>query len=131
MEKVLEFLKEAGTWYLATVDGDQPRVRPFGAQMVYNGKLYITTNNQKNVYKQMKANPKFEISGMNKKGQWIRITGKAVEDESREAKTAMLEANPGLGDMYSLDDGIFTVFAFEEATAVIYSFTSEPETVQL
>ncbi len=131
MEKVLEFLKEAGTWYLATVEGDQPRVRPFGAQMVYNGKLYLTTNNQKKVYQQMKANPKFEICGMNKEGQWIRITGKAVEDTSREARAAMLEANPGLGNMYSLDDGIFTVFAFEEARAVIASFTSEPETIQL
>lgn len=131
MEEVLEFLQEAGTWYLATVEDDQPRVRPFGAQMIYNGKLYMTTNNQKNVYKQMKANPKFEISCMNKQGQWIRITGRAVEDASREAKAAMLEANPGLGGMYSLDDGIFTVFALEEAVAVIYSFTSEPETIQL
>lgn len=116
---------------MATVEDDQPRVRPFGAQMIYKDKLYLTTSNQKNVYKQMKANPKFEISCMNKSGQWIRITGKAVENESREAKAAMLEANPSLNRMYSLDDGIFSVFALEEAVAVIYSFTSDPETIKL
>ncbi len=131
MEKVLEFLKEAGTWYIATVEGDQPRVRPFGAQMVYNGKLYITTNNTKKVYKQLLANPKFEISGMNKQGQWIRITGKAIPDDTVEAKQAMLDANPGLNNMYSLDDGIFAVLSVAEATAVIYSFTADPETISL
>jgi uncharacterized pyridoxamine 5'-phosphate oxidase family protein len=131
MEKVLEFLKEAGTWYIATVEGDQPRVRPFGAQMVYNGKLYITTNNTKKVYKQLLANPKFEISGMNKQGQWIRITGKAIPDDTVEAKQAMLDANPGLNSMYSLDDGIFAVLSVAEATAVIYSFTADPETISL
>jgi uncharacterized pyridoxamine 5'-phosphate oxidase family protein len=131
MEKVLEFLKEAGTWYIATVEGDQPRVRPFGAQMVYNGKLYITTNNTKKVYKQLLANPKFEISGMNKQGQWIRITGKAIPDDTVEAKQAMLDANPGLNSMYSLDDVIFAVLSVAEATAVIYSFTADPETISL
>ena len=96
MEKVLDFLQQAKTWYIATVEGDQPRVRPFGAQMVYNGKLYITTSNQKNVYKQMIANPKVEICGMNPDGRWIRITGKVAEDNSVEAKQAMLDANPSL-----------------------------------
>lgn len=130
MEKVLEFLQKAKTWYLATVEGDQPRVRPFGAQMVYNGKLYITTSNQKNVYKQMMVNPKVEICGMDDTGRWIRITGKLVEDTSVEAKQAMLDANPGLNRMYAVDDGKFAVLAFEKgAVAVISSFTAEPETI--
>lgn len=131
MEKVLNFLKEAGTWYIATADGDQPRVRPFGAQMIYNGKLYFITNNQKNVYKQLMVNPKFEISGMDKTGHWIRLHGKAVEDPSREAKAAMLEENPGLKSMYSVDDGLMAVFALEDAEASICSFTEAPEVVKL
>lgn len=131
MEKVLKFLQEAGTWYIATVEGDQPRVRPFGAQMIYGGKLYFITNNQKNVYQQLKANAKFEISGMDKTGHWIRLHGRAVEDTSREAKAAMLEANPSLTSMYSVDDGLMAVFAMEDAEAVICSFTEEPETIQL
>ena len=132
MEKVLEFLQQAKTWYLATVEGDQPRVRPFGAQMVYNGKLYITTSNQKNVYKQMIANPKVEICGMTPDGRWIRITGKVTEDTSVEAKQAMLDANPSLTRMYAVDDGKFAVLYFEEgAVAVISSFTAAPETIQL
>ncbi len=131
MEKVLEFLKNAGTWYIASVEGDQPRVRPFGAQMAYNGKIYFITNNQKKVYAQLKANPKFEISGMDKTGHWIRLEGKAVEDTSDAAKEAMLEANPGLKGMYSVGDGIMAVFSMEDATATIASFTEAPEVIKL
>lgn len=129
MEKVYEFMTK-GAWYIATVEGDQPRVRPFGAQMVYNGKICITTNNTKNVYKQLKANPKFEICSMDAEGRWIRITGKAVEDTSREAKVAMLEANPSLSRMYSLDDGIFAIFAIEDGEATISSFIAAPEIIK-
>lgn len=129
MEKVLQFLKDCGTFYLATVDNDQARVRPFGAVCGYNGKLYITTNNQKPVYRQMKADPKVEISGM-VGGSWLRLAANAVEDPSWEARVAMLEANPGLSGMYSADDGLMVVFSLENAEAQFCSFTSAPEIVR-
>ena len=127
MKKVMEFLKEAGVFYLATVEGDQPRVRPFGAVAEFDGKLYIITSNKKDVYNQIAKNPKVEVSAMNGKGQWIRLTAMLVRDERREAKTAMLNANPDLRGMYSEDDGKMEVLFFENATAAICSFTSVPE----
>ncbi|EGW38678.1 pyridoxamine 5'-phosphate oxidase family protein [Desulfosporosinus sp. OT] len=131
MKKALEFLKESGTFYLATVDGDQPRVRPFGAVFEYEGKLYIVTNNTKNCFKQMLENPKVEISGMNKKGQWIRITGEVAHDDRREVKELALETIPPLKTMYNIDDGIFAVLYFTKGTATISSFKAEPETFSL
>lgn len=131
MKKALEFLQESDTFYLATVEGDQPRVRPFGAVFEYEGKLYIVTNNTKNCFKQMLKNPKVEISSMNKKGQWIRITGEVANDDRREVKEAALEAAPMLKSMYSIDDGIFTTLYFTKGTAAISSFTAEPETFSL
>jgi uncharacterized pyridoxamine 5'-phosphate oxidase family protein len=131
MNKALEFLKEIGTFYLATTEGDQPRVRPFGAVFEYENKFYIVTNNTKNCFKQMIENPKIEISGMNKKGQWIRITGEVANDDRREAKLAGLEAVPSLKTMYNIDDGIFAVLYFTKGTATISSFTAEPETFSL
>lgn len=125
MEEVLKFLKDAGTFYLATVEGDQPRVRPFGAVCAFEGKLYIVTNNQKKCYAQMMANPKVEISGM-AGPKWIRIEAKAIRDDRREARAAMLEANPSLGRMYSVDDGIVEVLYLADATATISSFTEAP-----
>lgn len=129
MEQTLEFLKEAGTFYLATVEGDQPRVRPFGAVFMYEGKLYTATNNTKECYKQMIANPKVEVSAMNKKGQWIRLAGKVVPDDRREVKEYALEAIPVLQKMYHIDDGIFTVLYFEYGNATISSFTEEPQKI--
>ncbi len=131
MKEVLEFLKLCRVYYIATMDGDQPRVRPFGAQCGFEGRLYLTTSNQKAVYAQMKANPKIEISGMAPDGRWIRLTAEAVFDERREARQAMLEANPELGGLYSLDDGKFEVFYLQNATAVICSFTAPPVTITL
>lgn len=125
METVLKFLQDAQVFYIATVDGDQPRVRPFGAIANINGKLCTCTNITKNVYKQMAANPKIEISAM-AEGKWIRLTATAVADDSVEAKTAMLEACPSLKNMYSADDGIFVVIAITDATAQICSFTEAP-----
>lgn len=125
MSKVVDFLNEAKTYYIATVEDDQPRVRPFGATVEYNGKVYLATNNQKNVFKQLVNNPKIEISGM-AKGKWIRITGNAVVDETMEAKKAMLDANPVLKNMYSIDDVVFAVFYIDKMKAVVYSFTDEP-----
>ncbi|WP_315066186.1 pyridoxamine 5'-phosphate oxidase family protein [uncultured Clostridium sp.] len=131
MKKALEFLKESGTFYLATTEGDQPRVRPFGAVFEYEEKLYIVTNNKKDCFKQMLQNPKVEISTMNKKGQWIRVAGEVANDDRREVKEFALEAYPSLKRMYSLDDGIFAVLYFTKGTASIYSFNGEPETFPL
>jgi uncharacterized pyridoxamine 5'-phosphate oxidase family protein len=131
MKKALEFIQESVTFYLATTEGDQPRVRPFGAVFEYEGKLYIGTNNTKKCFKQMLENPKVEISGMNKKGQWIRLTGEVANDDRREVKEFALEAFPSLKSMYSIDDGILAVLYFTKGTATISSFTAEPETFSL
>lgn len=125
MSQVVDFLNDAKTYYIATVEDDQPRVRPFGAAVEYNGKVYLATNNQKKVYQQLIANPKTEVSGM-AKGQWIRLSGEAVVDNSVEAKQAMLDANPALKNMYSLEDDIFAVFYLDNMKATVYSFTGEP-----
>lgn len=131
MGKALEFLQKSGTFYIATVEGDQPRVRPFGAVFQYEGKLYIVTNNTKKCFKQMVQNPKVEISSMNKEGQWIRLTGEVVNDDRREVKEFALESIPSLKNMYSVDDGIFATLYFTKGTATISSFRAEPETFSL
>lgn len=130
MEEVVEFLKNAGCYFLATVEGDQPRVRPFGTINLFDGKLYIQTGKVKNVSKQIHANPKAEISAF-KDGEWIRITGELALDDRREARASMLDAYPNLRAMYSEDDGNTEVFYFKSGTATFYSFTNEPKTVEL
>ena len=130
MKKALEYLKSCGTFYLATSEDGQAHVRPFGAVCEYEGKLYIVTNNQKKVYQQMKKNGKVEICAMHK-GTWIRVEGEVKEDLRREARVAMMEANKAsLSSMYTVDDNLMTVFAFEHGTATIYSFTAEPEIME-
>lgn len=131
MNEVLEYLKSCGTFYLATEENGQPHVRPFGAVCEFEGKLYIVTNNQKNVYRQMKANGKVEICGMHK-GTWIRVEGVVKEDTRREARVAMMEDNKAsLSRMYTVDDNLMTVFGFERGTATIYSFTADPKVIKL
>lgn len=129
MNEVLDYLKSCGTFYLATADGDQPRVRPFGAVCEFEGKLYLVTNNQKKVYAQMDSNPKIEICGMHK-GTWIRVQAEAVHDSRREARVAMMEDNKAsLSSMYTVDDNLMEVLYLKNATATIYSFTSEPKVI--
>ncbi len=126
MERTLKFLKEAGTYYLATVDGNQPRVRPFGTVNEFEGKLYIQTGKKKDVSKQLHANPKAEICAfMN--GEWIRIACELVPDDRREAKVSMLEAYPNLQGMYSADDDNTEVLYMKNATATFSSFMGAPE----
>ena len=129
MERVEKFLKEAGTYYLATMDGDQPRVRPFGTAHVFEGKLYIQTGKSKDVSKQIHANPKVEICACTG-GDWLRVAGTLVEDDRREARQSMLDAYPSLRSMYSEDDGNTEVFYFKDATAIFSSFTKAPEEVR-
>ena len=128
MKRVESFLKEAQTYYLATVDGDQPRVRPFGTIHIFEDKLYIQTGKVKDVSNQIHANPKVELCAF-KDGKWLRVSGELAEDERIEAKEAMLDAYPELKGMYAADDGNTEVFYFKNATAVFSSFTEAPEVV--
>lgn len=121
MQEVYEFLKKCGTYYLATMDGDQARVRPFGTVDVFADKLYIQTGKEKAVSKQMATNPKIEICAFNG-GEWIRIQAVAVTDDRREAKQHMLDAYPDLKRMYSADDDNTQVLYLQDAVATISSF---------
>lgn len=129
MNEVYEFLKKAETYYLATMDGDQPRVRPFGTVDLYEGKLYIQTGKVKDVAKQMKANAKVEISAM-ADGKWIRIAAEAVLDEDVRAQEHMLAAYPSLGAMYKPGDGNTEVYYLQNATATICSFTEPAKVIK-
>ncbi|WP_022748972.1 pyridoxamine 5'-phosphate oxidase family protein [Lachnobacterium bovis] len=129
MERVAKFLKDADTYYLATVEKDQPRVRPFGTVNIFEGKLYIQTGKVKDVSKQIHANPKFEICAF-KNGEWLRVAGELVEDDRVEARQSMLDAYPSLKNMYSVDDGNTEVFYIKNAVATFSSFTKEPEVVK-
>ena len=129
MDKVLKFLKDAETYYLATVEGDQPRVRLFGTAHVFEGKLYIQTGKVKDVSKQLHQNSKAEICAF-KNGEWLRVSGKLIEDDRNEARQSMLDAYPSLQKMYKADDGNTEVFYFENATAIFSSFTHEPQIIK-
>lgn len=129
MERGEKFLKEANTYYLATTEGDQPRVRPFGTAHIFEGKLYIQTGKVKDVYRQLIANPKAEICAC-MKDEWLRVSGELVEDDRREARQSMMDAYPSLQSIYSADDGNTAVFYFKNATAVFSSFTKEPEVIR-
>ena len=128
MKKVEQFLKDAGTYYLATVEGDQPRVRPFGTIHIFEDKLYIQTGKVKDVSRQLHSNPKAEVCAF-KEGTWLRVAGELVEDDRTEARQSMLDAYPSLQQMYAADDGNTEVFYFKNAVATFSSFTSAPETV--
>ena len=128
MVRVCQFLKEAGVYYLATVEGDQPRVRPFGTAHIFEGKLYIQTGKVKPISHQLAANPKVEICAFHK-GTWVRIAGELVEDDRVEAKKSMLDAYPNLRGMYDENDGNTQVLYFKDAVATFSSFTAAPETV--
>ena len=129
IERVCQFLDEAQTYYLATVEGDQPRVRPFGTALIYDGRLYIQTGKVKPVSKQLAVNPKAEICAF-KGGKWIRIAGELINDDNRDVMVAMLEKMPSLKAMYSPDDGNMQMLYFKDATATFSSFTEASETIQ-
>ena len=129
MESVYEFLKSAGTYWLATVEGDQPRVRPFGTVHLFEGRLYIQTGRVKPVSKQIGANPKVEIAAF-KDGTWLRVACELVEDDRVEARKAMLDAYPSLRAMYDENDGNTQVLFMKNATATFSSFTAAPVVVK-
>ena len=129
MKEVCEFLKECGVYYLATIDGDKPKVRPFGTSEIFEDKLYIQTGKKKDVYKQILSNPNVEICAF-KDGKWIRIEGKLVPDDRLEAKKDMLDKNPNLRGMYNENDDNTAALYFENGIATIYSFTNEPKVIE-
>lgn len=129
MQKVYDFLKKAGTYYLATVEGDQPRVRPFGTANIFEGRLYIQTGKIKPVSKQIAANNKAELCAF-ADGVWLRIACELIEDDRTEAKKSMLDAYPELRGMYNENDGNTQVFYLANAKATFSSFTATPETVE-
>ena len=131
MQEVFDFIKKCGTYYLATVDGDQARVRPFGTVNLFDGKLYIQTGKIKDCAKQMIANPKVELCCFDgPSGTWLRLAGTAVLDDRIEAKKSMLDNYPNLRRMYDENDGNTACFFFKDATATFSSFTAEPKVVK-
>ena len=129
MQEVYEFLKKCNTYYLATVEGDRPRVRPFGTIDLFEGKLYIQTGKSKDVSKQIAANPKIEICAFDGE-KWIRVQADAADDDRREARQHMLDAYPMLQDRYSADDGNTQVLYLKDAVATIASFAGEPKVIR-
>ena len=130
VQEVLAYLREAGLFHLATCEGDQPRVRPFGAEAEFEGRLYIETSNRKKCFDQMMKNHKVEISAMGKDGSWLRVAATVVEDDRREARQRMMDEVPSLSRLYSVDDGKMEVLYLKDATATFYSFTGEPRVVK-
>ena len=130
IEDVVQFLKDAKTYYLATDDGGQPRVRPFGTAHLFEGRLYIQTGRSKDVSKQLAANPRAEISAM-RGGEWIRIAGELVDDPRYEAKKSMLDEYPSLQKNYKPEDENTQVLYFKDAVATVYSFTADPKSVNI
>ena len=129
MKEVHEFLKSCGVYYLATVDGDKPKVRPFGTAEIFDNHLYIQTGKSKDVSKQIEINPNVELCAF-KDGKWIRVSGKLVRDDRIEAKKDMLDKNPNLRGMYNENDDNTEVLYFESGIAVISSFTDAPKTIE-
>ena len=130
MQEVQAFLKDCGAFFIATVDGDQPRVRPFGVSEIIDGRLYIMTGKVKDVFKQMTKNGKFEICALKKSGsEWMRISGTLINDETLSVKEEFLKRNPGLKSMYKADDGNMAVLYITNGTARFSSFSAPERTV--
>lgn len=129
MQEVYEFLKKAGTYYLATTDGDQPRVRPFGTVNIFEGRLYIQTGKTKDCFKQMVKNPKVELCAF-AGGQWLRIAATAVDDDRVEAKADMLAHYPSLQGRYDANDPNTGVLYLKDAVATFSSFTAPDRVVK-
>ena len=129
MKEVYDFLKKSNTYYLATVEGDQPRVRPFGTVNIFEDKLYIQTGRAKSVKKQIDLNPKVEICAVYGE-KWLRVETNLVEDDRIEAKKSLLDNYPDLKNMYSAEDENTVVFYLKDAVATFYSFTDKPEVIK-
>lgn len=130
MNRIVEEMKKTGTFFIGTMDGDQPRVRPFGAVAEFEGNAYICSNNQKAFYQQVMQNPKVELCGMQPDGCWVRLTCTLARDDRDEARAAVLADPTGPSQLYTVGDGIFEVFRVENAVCTKFSFTAAPETIE-
>lgn len=128
MQEIYDFLKKCRTYYLATMEGDQPRVRPFGSVNVYEGRLYFQTGKGKDVAGQIIENPKIEICAYDG-DRWIRVRAVAIEDDRFVAKKYILDAHPSLRERFSADESNTKVFYLKDAAATISSFTGEPRVI--
>jgi uncharacterized pyridoxamine 5'-phosphate oxidase family protein len=132
LQKTLTFLQECKTFYLATVDGDKPRVRPFGLALEHEGKLWFGTANTKEVYRQLKTNPRVEISATSPSMEWIRLSGQAVFDSNHDVKCKAFELLPMLGNIYQgVDDPVFEVFYLADAEVIFHSFSTYGQTPEI
>lgn len=131
MTEILKFLTDNPTFYIATVEGNIPKVRPFGFVMGFEGKLYFGTSNEKPVYKQLRSNPNFEISTTSKTYEWLRLRGKAVFNTNPKTKQAALDAMPSLKKIYSVDDSIFEVFYIEGGEGTFNDMQGSSRTIKL
>jgi uncharacterized pyridoxamine 5'-phosphate oxidase family protein len=129
MQEIHDFIKNCGYYFLATAEGDQPRVRPFGTFALFEGKLYFQTGKKKDVSKQISRNPKIEICAYDGNGKWIRIQAVAVNDDRREVKQFMLETYPELRDRYSADDDNAQVLYLKDAVAKLFSVSGETKII--
>ncbi len=130
VKEVLQFLEDSKVFYVSTVEGDKPRVRPFSGIHEFEGRLYMPTSNKKKVFAQMMKNPHVEICSM-AHGKWIRIEAEIVCDHSLEARKSMMDHyGEELASMYSLDDGKFEVVYLNNTKATIYSFAEEPVVIE-
>lgn len=127
-QRVYDYIMQKGVFYIATVDGDQPRVRPFGALHIFEGKLYIITGHVKRVSKQLASNPKTELCAQGN-NEWVRVAATLVEDERIVAKKAVLDAYPNLRSSYNENDDNIAVYYLTDATATFSSFSAQDETV--
>ena len=129
MNEIRDYLKNSGMFFIATIDNDKPRVRPFGVAEIYNNRLYIQTGKKKDVFKQIMSNSNVEICAFNN-GTWIRIEGNLILDDRVEVKKYLLDQNPELRNMYNENDDNTAALYFEKGRATIYSFTSEPKVIE-
>lgn len=131
MNEVLQFLKDNPIFYIATIDGEYPRVRPFGVIAEHENRLYLCTDNEKNIYRQLQENPYIELCASSHDGVWLRLYGMAKFDNNLEAKTKILKDNPGLNNIYSIKDDIMEVFYIDSATATFFTTTGQARKIKL
>ncbi|QNU68595.1 pyridoxamine 5'-phosphate oxidase family protein [Ruminiclostridium herbifermentans] len=130
MDEVVKFLEENPVFYIATVDGDTPKVRPFGFFLKHQQKLYFGVGNQKETFKQLQKNPKFEISTTSKDNTWLRLSGNAVFETSEELLEKAFERNPNLKALYSKENGPrLELFYIENAKAEFLNFLGEHKVI--
>ena len=130
MNRVVEELKKVKIFYIATVEDDQPRVRPFSSIAEFESNAYICTGKHKEIYSQISKNPKIELSGMYDGGTWLRVSATLELDERIEAQEAVLNDPTGPSQLYKPNDGRFVVYKLTNVKALKYNFYAAPEEIK-